>query len=83
MMFYAPRADKNYIQTGNMKIVYHWLLREVGELTIYYLWLVLLFWEKVQILVDPGFRGSLFIWGRLALEEKREREDTKVTKVAK
>ncbi|KFX97205.1 hypothetical protein O988_04964, partial [Pseudogymnoascus sp. VKM F-3808] len=82
-MFYAPRADKNYMQTGNMKIVHHWLPREVGELTMYYLWLVLPFWEKVQISVDPGFRGSPFIWGRPALEEKREREDAKVAKVAK
>ncbi|KFZ23939.1 hypothetical protein V502_01582 [Pseudogymnoascus sp. VKM F-4520 (FW-2644)] len=66
-----------------MKIVHHWLPQEVGELMMYYLWLVLPFWEKVQISVDLGFQGSLFIWGRPALEEKREREDAKVAKVAK
>ncbi|KFZ19492.1 hypothetical protein V502_03626 [Pseudogymnoascus sp. VKM F-4520 (FW-2644)] len=60
MMFYTPRADKNYMQTGNMKILHHWLPQEVGELTMYYL--------------------CPFIWGRPALEEKREREDAKVAK---
>ncbi|KFZ22817.1 hypothetical protein V502_02704, partial [Pseudogymnoascus sp. VKM F-4520 (FW-2644)] len=68
------------MQTGNMKIVHHWLPREVGELVMYYLWLVLPFWEKVQISVDPDFRGSPFIWGRPALEVKREREEVKEAK---
>jgi hypothetical protein len=80
MMFYAPRTHKNYMQTGNMKIVHHWLPREVGELMMYYLWLVLPFWEKVQISVDPDFRGSPFIWGSPALEVRREREEAKAAK---
>ncbi|KFZ23655.1 hypothetical protein V502_01871 [Pseudogymnoascus sp. VKM F-4520 (FW-2644)] len=56
------------------------LPREVGELTMYYLWLVLPFWEKVQISVDPDFQGSPFVWGRPALKVKREREEAKVAK---
>ncbi|KFX88314.1 hypothetical protein V490_07721 [Pseudogymnoascus sp. VKM F-3557] len=43
----------------------------------YYLWLVLPFGEKVQISVDPDFRGSPFIWRRPVLEEKREKEHAK------
>lgn len=35
------------------------------------------FGEKVQISVDPDFRGSPFIWRRPVLEEKREKEDAK------
>lgn len=80
LIFYAPRTHKNYMQTNNMKVVHHWLPREVGELMLYYLWLVLPFWEKVQISVDPDFRGSPFVWGRPALEVKREKEDLKGAK---
>ncbi|KFZ24703.1 hypothetical protein V502_00818, partial [Pseudogymnoascus sp. VKM F-4520 (FW-2644)] len=80
LIFYAPRTHKNYMQTNNMKIVHHWLPLEVGELMLYYLWLVLPFWEKVQISADPDFRGSPFVWGMPALEVKREKEDAKVAK---
>src|SRR2546423_4436919 len=74
LMFYTPKTHKNYMQTNNMKIVHHWLPQEVGELMLYYLWLVLPFWEKVQILVDANFKSSPFVWGRPAMEIKRERE---------
>jgi hypothetical protein len=80
LMFYAPRTHKNYMQTSNMKIVHHWLPTEVGELMLYYLWLVLPFWEKVQISVDPDFRGSPFVWGRPAFEVKREKEEVEEAK---
>jgi hypothetical protein len=65
------------MQTGNMKIVHHWLPPEVRDLTMYYLWLVLPFWEKVQISVDPDFKSSPFVWGQPALEVKREKEEAK------
>ena len=60
-----------------MKIIHHWLPPEVRELMLYYLWLVLSFWEKVQILVDANFKSSPFVWGRPAMEIKREREAMK------
>jgi hypothetical protein len=63
------------MQTGSMKVIHHWLPQEVGELMLYYLWLVLPFWEKVQISVDADFKGSPFVWGRPALEVKREGEE--------
>jgi hypothetical protein len=34
---------KGYRSSGNIKIIYRYLPREVGELLVYYLWLVLLF----------------------------------------
>jgi hypothetical protein len=76
LMFYVPKTHKNYMQTGSMKIVHHWLPREVGELMLYYLWLVLPFWERVQISVDEDVRLSPFVWGKPAREarESRERE---------
>jgi hypothetical protein len=40
-------AHKGFTTTGRLKIIYCFLPREVGTLLIYYLWLVLLFWEDI------------------------------------
>jgi superfamily II DNA or RNA helicase len=76
LMFFAPRTHKNYMQRGKEKVVHHYLPREVGELLMYYLWLVLPFWEKVQISVDKEVQFSPFLWGQPASEVRRGgRED--------
>jgi cbb3-type cytochrome oxidase subunit 1 len=41
-------AYKGFITTGRLKIIYCFLPREVNTLLIYYLWLILLFWEDIQ-----------------------------------
>lgn len=48
---------------GKEKIVHHDLPREVGELLMYYLWLLLPFRERVQISIDEGAKSSPFVWG--------------------
>ena len=63
LMFFAPRTHKNWMQRGKEKIVHHYLPQEVGELLIYYLWLVLPFWERIQISVDEDTKFSPFMWG--------------------
>jgi hypothetical protein len=35
---------KNIGQTGKAKVIYRYLLCEVGELVVYYLWFASLFW---------------------------------------
>lgn len=56
---------KGYNVTGSTKIIHRYLPREVSELLIYYLWLILPFWEKMEILVykrkDPP---SPFLWAK-------------------
>jgi hypothetical protein len=42
---------KGYSTTGNTKIIYRYLPKEVGELLIYYLWLIQPFYRKLEILV--------------------------------
>jgi hypothetical protein len=42
---------KGYSTTGNTKIIYRYLPKEVGELLIYYLWLIQPFCRKLEILV--------------------------------
>jgi hypothetical protein len=54
---------KGYRSSGNIKIIYQYLPWEVGELLVYYLWLVLPFWEKLQFQVSGSKSDSLFLWG--------------------
>jgi hypothetical protein len=42
---------KGYSASGNTKTIHRYLPREVGELLIYYLWLVQPFCKKLELLV--------------------------------
>jgi hypothetical protein len=44
---FVAQYHKGYRSSGNINIIQRYLPREVGELLVYYLWLVLLFWEKL------------------------------------
>jgi hypothetical protein len=54
---------KGYNIAGSTKIIHRYLPKEVSELLVYYLWLVLPFWQQLDILVykrkDPH---STFLW---------------------
>jgi hypothetical protein len=54
---------KGYNITGSMKIIHWYLLKEVSELLVYYLWLVLLFLQRLEILAYKHVSSpSLFLW---------------------
>jgi hypothetical protein len=54
---------KGYNITGTTNIIHRYLPKEVSKLLVYYLWLVLPFWQQLDILVynrkDPH---STFLW---------------------
>lgn len=74
LMFFAPKTSKNYLQRLKLKVVHHYLPQEVSEILMYYLWLVLPYWEKVQISVDTDATLSPFVWGDTTVPED-EKED--------
>jgi len=78
LLYYAPRTSKGFMKTGKEKIVHHYLPREVGELLMYYLWLVLPFWENVQVSIDEAVKPSPFLWGEPKMEADMgvEKEET-------
>ena len=41
LVMFMTQYHKRYVLSGDMKIIHRYLLREVGELMIYYLWLIL------------------------------------------
>jgi hypothetical protein len=45
---------KGYTYTGTTKIIYRYLPREISELLIYYLWLILPFVQKLTLLTKQG-----------------------------
>jgi hypothetical protein len=47
LVVFVATYYKGYWSSRNIKIVYRYLPREVRELLVYYLWLVLPFWEKL------------------------------------
>lgn len=54
---------KGYSITGSVKIIHRFLPKEVGELLIYYLWLVLPFCRKLDLLVfQSQQQPSPFLW---------------------
>jgi hypothetical protein len=58
---------KGYNITGTLKIIHRYLPKEVSELLVYYLWLVLPFWQKLDVLVyarkEPS---SPYLWPKKA-----------------
>ncbi len=63
LVVFVATYHKGYRSSGNIKIVHRYLPREVRELLVYYLWLVLPFWEKLQFQVAGKPSSSLFLWG--------------------
>ena len=54
MVAFVTTYHKNYRQTGKMKIIHRYLPKEVGELLLRYLWLVLPFWQAIQSVVEKA-----------------------------
>jgi hypothetical protein len=69
---FVAQYHKGYRSSGNIKIIHRYLPREVGELVVYYLWLVLPFWEKMQFQVTGKASPSAFIWGDSQKKEHRQ-----------
>ncbi|RKK63864.1 hypothetical protein BFJ69_g16845 [Fusarium oxysporum] len=62
LMCFVTSYHKSFRATGQAKVIHRYLPREVSELLVWYLWLVLPFWQQVQgIVKDAGIR-SPYLW---------------------
>ncbi|KAF1738144.1 hypothetical protein CRV24_000066 [Beauveria bassiana] len=60
---FVTTYHKGFKQSGEAKIIHRFLPREVGEILVWYLWLVLPFWQTVLLVDTPGERlTSAFLW---------------------
>ena len=56
---------KGYSVTGSTKIIHRYLPKEVGELLVYYLWIIQPFCRKLHLLVyDRSGWSSPFVWAK-------------------
>jgi hypothetical protein len=72
LVAFVTGYHKGYRSSGNIKIIHRYLPREVAELLVYYLWLVLPFHEKVQLAVHQKRHNSAFLWGGSQKIEHRQ-----------
>jgi RecQ family ATP-dependent DNA helicase len=72
LVAFVATYHKGYRSSGNIKIIHRYLSREVGELLVYFVWLVLPFWEKLQFHVSGKPSSSPFLWGDGQKKEHRQ-----------
>jgi hypothetical protein len=59
---FVTRYHKGYTLSGNVKIIHQYLPREVGELVVYYMWLVLPFQQRLEAMVWEKEAISSHMW---------------------
>ena len=62
MVVFVTRYHKGYAVSGDVKIIHRYLPREVGELLVYYLWLVLPFQQRLEAMVWQKSSVSSHLW---------------------
>ena len=61
LVMFVTAYHKGYEFSEKTKLIQRFLPWEVGELLVYYLWLVLPFWESIQVVVDGVVELSAFV----------------------
>jgi hypothetical protein len=64
MVCFITSYHKNYRSSEQVKVIHRYVPREVGELLVWYLWLVLPFWQQVQGMARGANEPSAFLWAR-------------------
>jgi RecQ family ATP-dependent DNA helicase len=62
MVVFVTRYHKGYNVSGDVKIIHRYLPREVGQLVVWYLWLVLPFQQRLEALVWEKESVSSHMW---------------------
>ena len=62
MVVYVTRYHKGYQLKGDVKVIHRYLPREVGELVVRYIWLLLPFQEQMEALLWGKPRDREYMW---------------------
>lgn len=76
-MCFVTAYHKNFRQSNEIKIIHRFMPAEVGELLVWYLWLVLPFWQTVQGTVKQATATSAFIWASEMTTGKQQQQREK------
>ena len=74
LVCFVTSYHKGYESSEKLKVIQRFLPREVGELLVYYLWLVRPFWECFEMMTRRVTELSPFVWGVRPTEEEDEKE---------
>ncbi|KAI8394943.1 hypothetical protein FOFC_21656, partial [Fusarium oxysporum] len=69
MVCFVTMYHKGFRQSDSIKVIHRYLPREVGELLVWYIWLVLPFWQNVQGRIKKKRRQSAFLWADEVVSE--------------
>ncbi|KAM6513757.1 hypothetical protein FALCPG4_014975 [Fusarium falciforme] len=72
-------VHKGFSTSGRLKIIHRFLPREVGTPLVYFLWLVLLFWEDVQANVWDRSSFDAGLWATEGTPESSGPQDSEQT----
>jgi len=75
MVCFVAAYHKNYRSSEQVKIIHRYLPREVSELFIRYLWIVLPFWQKVQVVVQEADEISPFVWSDAVVTPDHKKQE--------
>jgi hypothetical protein len=81
LVSFVTYYHKGYSVTGTTKIIHRYLPSNVGELLLYYVWLIVPFLSQLSQLVKiPGFKqGSTpYLWGEFSISQLLSSGNTKV-----
>ena len=62
MVAFVTRYHKGYAVSGDVKIIHRYLPREIGELVVWYMWLVLPFQQRLEAMVWEKEAVSSHMW---------------------
>lgn len=71
MVCFVTMYHKGARRTDTTKVIHRYVPREVGGLLVWYMWLVLPFWQKVQGRVKGQRRVSAFLWADEVVGDKK------------
>jgi superfamily II DNA helicase RecQ len=73
MVCFVTSYHKGFRNSGVSKIIHRYMPREVGSLMVWYLWLVLPWWQKVQSRM-PGVSSSpsAFMWADDVMRQSKD-----------
>lgn len=74
MVCFVTSYHKGYRRTGQTKVIHRYVPREIGELLVWYTWLVLGFWQEVQGVIKGAERRSPFLWADEVVSRAEEAE---------
>jgi superfamily II DNA helicase RecQ len=62
LIVFVTEYHKGYAISGSTKIIHRYLPREIGELFVWYLWLVLPFYSMTQTAIDESYVEPAHLW---------------------